>query len=124
MHHGWQTVKGFAYHKPRTFYPNTEARLYAEFRTEADALVDPDTVAIKILSPGGVETSYTYAAAEIEKTSTGLYTYDLVPTSGGVWFYRWLTTGADKVIALDGEIVITASPFVDTLTPRAYTITP
>lgn len=54
---------------------------------------DPTTVSLTITTPAGVATTYTYAAAEITKTATGIYTKDIACSEAGVWLYLWVGTG-------------------------------
>ena len=62
--------------------------------TDTDALdVDPTTVTLKLISPSGTQTSYTYAAAQITRSSTGHYYMDYVPAEAGPWRARWEATG-------------------------------
>ena len=56
------------------------------------ALVDPATVTVKIKDPAATTNTYTYAAAEINKTATGIYYIEVPVDSAGVWSYRILTT--------------------------------
>ena len=46
---------------------------------------DPTTVTLAITDPTGTTTTYTYAAAEITKDSTGVYHKDITCSSAGVW---------------------------------------
>lgn len=79
-------------------YPGDTVRINGEFRARTTGtLTDPTTVTLEVMDPQGDETSYTYAAAQVTKDSTGLYHYDLaVPNeadSEGTWYYRWIITG-------------------------------
>jgi hypothetical protein len=61
---------------------------------------DPTTVSLAVTTPAGTATTYTYALAEITKTSTGVYTKDIACTEDGVWQYVWTGTGtASDVVA-------------------------
>lgn len=53
--------------------------------TVGGALTDPGTVTLKVLTPGGVLSTYT---SEIVHDSTGVYHYDVVGSEVGYWNYR------------------------------------
>lgn len=66
----------------------------------AGVATDPTTVSLTVTTPARVSTTYTYAAAQITKTSTGLYTKDLACSEDGEWEYIWTgTTAASDVEA-------------------------
>lgn len=62
---------------------------------------NPATVALKIKTPGLVETTYTYAGGDITRVSTGVHKLQYKPAAKGHYYYRWETTTPDKV--LEGE---------------------
>lgn len=62
--------------------------------TAAGVLTNPTTVTLKIHTPAGVETSYTYAAGEVTREATGKYYREVLVNEAGEWFYRWEGTGA------------------------------
>lgn len=64
------------------------------------AETDPDTITLTITEPDGSSTSYTFAEAEITKSSTGVYTKDITCDSAGTWAFEWVGTGA----AVDTEV--------------------
>ena len=68
-------------------------RLTGTWRNDANALVDPTTVTLKIHNPNGTISSYTYADGYVVKDSTGVYHYDFLPTTQGNYVYRWEGTG-------------------------------
>lgn len=76
------------------FYDNAAelATLTNAFAVAA-APTDPTAVSLTITTPAGVATTYTYAAAEITKSGTGIYTKDLACSEAGVWLYLWTGTG-------------------------------
>lgn len=80
---------------------NALVRLSNTFRSVAGAVADPTTVSLTVTAPGGTVTTYTYAAAEITKDSTGVYHKDLTANETGVWLYTW--AGAGAVVATDAE---------------------
>lgn len=54
---------------------------------------DPTTVSLTITSPTNVLTTYTYAGAQITRTSAGVYTKDITCDEDGEWQYKWIGTG-------------------------------
>lgn len=66
---------------------------------------DPSTVSLTVTDPTQTPVTYTYAAAEITKTGTGVYTKDIPCTIAGTWTYEWIgTTAASDVIAGTWEV--------------------
>jgi hypothetical protein len=66
---------------------------------------DPSTVSLTITDPTQTSTTYTYAAAQITKTGTGVYTKDIPCTIAGTWVYEWAgTTAASDVVAGTWEV--------------------
>lgn len=55
---------------------------------------DPTTVALTVTDPDGTATTYTYALAEITRSSAGVYTKDIPCSTDGIWHYKWVGTGA------------------------------
>lgn len=55
-------------------------------------LADATTVAVDVLDPAGTETTYTLAATQVVRTSLGVYTLTLTPTTGH-YAAHWYTTG-------------------------------
>lgn len=68
-------------------------RLQATFKVSGTE-TDPNTVTLKVKDPSGTTTSYTYAAGELTKDSTGVYYKDVTPDDVGAWTYRFIGTGA------------------------------
>lgn len=75
------------------------ATLTNTFKVDGVA-TDPDTVSLIITDPEGTATTYTFAAAEITKSDTGVYTKDITCDKAGEWSYEWVGTGA----ATDTEV--------------------
>lgn len=106
--------------RPGRLYVNTLVRLEANFRNDEGTDVDPTTVAIRVLSPSKVETTYTYGTdAEVTKSSVGDYAADITPDESGRWHFRWQTTGSGTTLAFEGDFIVQASPFYDDLTDYA-----
>ncbi len=62
--------------------------------TVAGAPTDPSTVSLVVTDPTQASTTYTYAAAQITKTGTGVYTKDIPCTLAGTWTYEWVGTAS------------------------------
>ena len=93
---------------PGKIYIGRVVRLSANFQV-SDADTDPATVELKTRSPCGVEATYTYAAADITKTSVGDYYIDVTPDEPGRWAFKWTTTTPDDVS--EGDFLVQDSPF-------------
>jgi len=75
------------------YYFNETVRINGTFTDIDGVLYDPHTLSLSISDPEGtVIKTVTYAATEIEKTSTGIFYYDYtVPATGvsGYWVGSW-----------------------------------
>lgn len=69
------------------------AKLTNTFKVDSVA-TDPTTVSLIITTPAQVSTTYTWAASEITKTSTGVFTKNITCNEDGTWTYEWVGTGA------------------------------
>jgi len=67
-------------------------RLKATF-TVSEVNTDPTTITLKVKTPSGVTTSYTYAGGQVTKQETGIYYKDINLDDDGMWYYRWEGTG-------------------------------
>lgn len=66
---------------------------------------DPTTISLTVTDPTQTATTYTYAASQITKTGTGVYTKDIPCTIAGTWTYEWVgTAAASDVIAGTWEV--------------------
>jgi len=70
------------------------ATLTNTFKNSAGAPTDPGTISLTVTDPTGTATTYTYAASEITKTGTGIYTKDIACSTDGTWTFQWTGTGA------------------------------
>ena len=98
-------------------YPGDTMRLWSEYRVRSSgALADPTTVTLEVKDPEGTITSYTYAAAQVTQSSSGIYYYDLaIPDdadSEGTWYYRWIATGTVAGVT-EGKFKVAESEFAD-----------
>ena len=57
-------------------------------------VTNPDAVTLRVKSPAGVVTVYTYALGEVSRSATGVYFKTLAFATAGRWFARWEGTGA------------------------------
>lgn len=101
---------------PGRIYPGSTIRITGKFLDTEDADIDPTvSIVFKLMSPCGVETSYTYLTDdEVQKESVGDYTADIRPTYGGRWRYRWegqSTIGTTVYVAGEGDFVVQDSQF-------------
>ncbi len=78
--------------------------------TVADVATDPATLTLKIRTPAGVSTTYTYGASAIVRDSAGAYSYDLTFTQSGAWTYEWRSTVPAQV---QGETIQVAPSPLD-----------
>lgn len=72
---------GDSTHLETTFYSGTTA-------------TDPSTVTLAVTDPSGNVTTYTYAASQVTKSSTGVYYRNVTVDEDGVWEFNWTATGA------------------------------
>ena len=92
------------------YHVNQTVRITGTFKV-GSAVTDPTTVTLKIKTPAGVISSYTYALAEVTKSGTGVYYKDVSLTASGNWYNRWEGTGT--VAAADEEyLTVLASQIV------------
>jgi hypothetical protein len=77
------------------------------FQTADGTPTDPTTVTLRVRTPSGTITVYTYGAAEITKVATGDYYKDLTVAESGTYVYRW--EGAGNVTAVDEDSFFVAA---------------
>lgn len=105
---------------PGKIYTGTELELTFSILSD-DVGVDPDTVTFLTIDPSGTKSTYVYGTDdEVGRTSAGNYYARIFPGSGGRWYYRWQTTGTNKVVTKEGDFIVQRSPFVDDLEPNYY----
>lgn len=98
---------------PEKKWPGSTVTIQNTF-TDADGFaVDPDEVSLRLLGPYGTETTYAYPGGGISKISAGVYSCDVVPDAGGVWFFRWQTVTDDYSLTPEGDFVVQVSPFME-----------
>lgn len=99
---------------PGRIWPGSPIRLTISYTNDDGDLVDPAVVSIKVMSPCGVTATYTFGTnSEVGKQATGVYFADITPNEGGLWHFRWETTGTNTISADEGNFLVQFSPFVD-----------
>lgn len=93
----------------------TPRRIDGTFKNIADALQDPTTVKLRVKTPAGVVTEYTYPAT-VSKESTGKFYRDHLITAPGKWAYEWIGEGAASVEAAGWHLFL-VEPIEFTVTP-------
>lgn len=78
-----------------TYDVGDSVRLYIALVDSNGAAVDPTTLTLTVKPAAGTATTYTYAAGQITKDSTGNYHKDYtVPSgTGGMVYYKFTATG-------------------------------
>lgn len=75
---------------------NDVTKLTCKFRDTDDALVDPTGVRLKIKTPSGSTTTYTYGTDSTPtKASTGIYNANVTLNETGTWYVRFEGTGTN-----------------------------
>ena len=80
------------------YYEDNLVRLTGTYRNRVTgAVADPTTVTFKVTDPNSATTTYVYGTdAQLVKDSTGVYHVDLSLDLPGLYYYRFLGTGAVK----------------------------
>lgn len=89
----------------------SQVRFRGSFSNLTGVLTDPTTITLKVRPPGGAQTAYTFAAAQLIKESTGIYRMDLAINTGGVWTYRWEGAGTLIASTPDREFTVFGTSF-------------
>jgi hypothetical protein len=87
---------------PDNLHVGDAIRLQNTF-TVSGTKTDPTTITLEVKDPSGNTDTYTYAAAQITKSATGVYYKDITFDEAGWWTYEWTGTGA--VIVVEGNKV-------------------
>ena len=88
---------------PTAYNEGSRVRLQVTFKDAAGVVADPSVVTLKVRDSADVNTTYTYAAAEITKASTGIYYKDITLNRGGQWEF-WFTGTSGLTAAAGDEI--------------------
>jgi hypothetical protein len=100
--------------RPGKNYINSNIRLTIALKNSGCELVDTETVVLKLMSPTGVDYTFTYDEdSNIERAAQGYYTADFTPDEAGRWHYRWETTdnGGLYDVAEEGDFLVQQSRF-------------
>lgn len=84
-------------------------RLKATFTSLAGTNVDPSNITLKVKTPAGSVSTYTYPS-NITKESTGVYYYDYSVASSGTFYFNWSATGGHQA-ADESTFVVTSTVF-------------
>jgi hypothetical protein len=81
-------------------------RTTATFVNISGANTDPTTITLKIKQDAGSVTTLTYAGAQVSKSSTGVYYYDIDTTgwtgsNNSLYTLEWVGTGSCQAINVD-----------------------
>jgi len=78
-----------------TYDVGDNVRLSIAIVNSAGAATDPTALSLTVKPGQGTATTYTYAAGDITKDSTGNYHYDytVLTGSGGTVYYKFTATG-------------------------------
>lgn len=76
----------------------------ATFKVSGTA-TDPTTVTLTVITPGKVSTDYTYGAAQLTKSSTGVYYRDITLDESGVWYFKFTGTGSCAA-SVEGTVTV------------------
>ena len=95
--------------QPHYYDKGDKVHLTAKFIV-GSVLTDPTVIICRVKDPSGNVTVYTYALAQVTKTSTGLYYKDISIDESGDWYYRWEGTGAMEA-AEESHLVAEVSEF-------------
>jgi hypothetical protein len=91
------------------YIPGEVARLSLAVTNIAGAAADPGALRLKVKSPAGAVSTYTYGGgAEIVKDSVGNYHADIQLTTAGLWAWRW-ELDAPNAGAAEGAINVQKS---------------
>lgn len=94
------------------FVKGVQVYVSASFTNAAGTLVDPTGVVFKWKIKNGSATTLTYGVdAALVKDTVGVYHVTFTPSTAGIYYIQWTTTGTDLVGAWEGTVVIIESNF-------------
>ena len=79
------------------YFEGQVIKLSATF-TASGIPTDPTTITLKIKKPDKTTATYTDALGQITKDGDGLYSKKATLDQPGLWFYRWIGTGAVEAV--------------------------
>lgn len=93
------------------WYIGDRPAVTAYFTDGAGAAADPDALTVKVKTPAGAITTWTYPASpQIVRAGVGQYTFRFDLTLAGIWCYRVEATGA-LMVAREGTVPVERSNF-------------
>lgn len=84
-----------------------KVRLQGTLEDSAGVEVDPSTVTVKVRTPGGTISTYTYAGSTVTRSALGVYYTDFTPSEAGTYYYLFQSTGTGQAA---GEATFDVSP--------------
>jgi len=88
-----------------------KVRLQGTLEDSVGAELDPSTVTVKVVSPDGTLTTYTYAGSTVIRSALGIYYADYTPTEAGIHHYLFQSTGTGQA-AEESTFSVSSSAFV------------
>lgn len=80
------------------YYLGTVVKVTGTFATD-DVAVDPTNIYFKYADPSGNATTCTYGDGNITRAGTGEYYSNISTDEGGIWKYRFWSTGSGQAAA-------------------------
>lgn len=98
---------------PSKYFVGAAMSLSVSFTDSDVTPSDPITVVLKLRSPNGQLSTYTYGTdANVTKQSAGNYSATVTPNCAGRWFTRWEGTDAGgNVIVIEDNFNVQRSRF-------------
>lgn len=94
-----------------TYDIGDQVRLSVAFTDSDGVAVDPTVITLKYSNPGGTVTTLVYETdAAVTRDATGEFYADIVPTTAGIWRYRWYSSGT-VTAAAEGSFSVRRSQF-------------
>lgn len=94
-----------------SFVVGSSAKLTVQFKNDLGNAADPEVVALKVMTPSGSISTYTFADAEVTRDATGSFYKNIDLPTAGTWKYRWEGQGT-VTAATEAEIEVLRSVFV------------
>ena len=88
------------------------ARIRLDAATAEGLPIDPDVVRVKVMTPAGTVTTYTYGnGPDVVRDALGQYHLDVPLDKSGRWHWRW-ETDAPQTANAEGQISVAKSRFI------------
>jgi len=85
-------------------------RLQGTLEDSVGTDLDPTTVTVKVNTPSGTASTYTYAGETVTRSATGVYYVDYTPTESGTHHYQFRSTGTGQA-SDESVFIVTPSRF-------------